>query len=436
MKSIVNHILRGLALTAVLMLATSAGATVFVQCPGDGNGDADFDDPVDFPDPNRQVRCMHLAAGDGFTVMPDGKSQYIFGFADATGMNPSSVITDMQMKMTYPAPTIAVDEGDEFYLTLTNVGMINRPDLFDPHSVHWHGFPQAAPVFDGLPESSFGINMMSSLTYYYNVVDPGTFMYHCHIEAVEHMQMGMLGNLYVRPAQNRLPDGTVLTRTEPDGTVISHVHDNPDYNAKPMLDDSLNGDKYTYNDGDGSTYYDVEYPVMMGGFDPNFHDASENVLPLPFADMKDTYTNLNGRGYPDTVSEGPLMNTPPAPYEAYDGQPLNALIKAKQGEKILLRLVNLNITHFWTMQSLGVPMTVVGVDSRLLRSEDGTRNLYYTTNSVTLGGGQAMDIIMDTTNVAPGTYFLHATDLYLLSNDQEDFGGMMTEIVIEPNVGG
>lgn len=405
----------------LLQMVAAAHAAVHVQCPGDGNGDADLLDPEDTPDPNRQVRCMHLAAGDGYTIMADGKSQYIFGFADATGMAPEDAINNMQMKMVFPAPTIAVDEGDEFYLTLTNVGMVNRPDLFDPHSVHWHGFPQAASVFDGLPESSFGINMMSSLTYYYNVVEPGTFMYHCHIEAVEHMQMGMLGNLYVRPAQNRLPGGTMLG---------NHRHANPDYNLNPSLDDPLVGHKYVYNDGDGSTRYDVEYPIMMGGFDPAFHDASEETQPLPFAEMKDNYTTLNGRGYPDTVIEAALVNNPPAPYEAYNGQPMNALIKATRPQKILLRLINLNITHFWTLQSLSLPMTVVGIDSKLLRSATG-ENLYYKTNSVTLGGGQAMDIIIDTRGVPPGTYFLHAADMYLLSNDKQDFGGMMTEIRIE-----
>ena len=45
-----------------------------------------------------------------------------------------------------------------------------RPDLFDPHTVHYHGFPNAATVFDGVPEVSISINMGSTLTYYYNVV--------------------------------------------------------------------------------------------------------------------------------------------------------------------------------------------------------------------------------------------------------------------------
>ena len=49
---------------------------------------------------------------------------------------------------------------------------------------------------------------------------------------------------------------------------------------------------------------------------------------------------------------------------------------------------------------------------------------------MTLGGGEAADVLIDTTGVAPGTYLLYSTNLEALSNGAEDFGGMMTEIVI------
>jgi len=380
------------------------------------------------------VSCMHLSGGDGFATMADGKTQYIFSFSDLSGTvdaNGDGDISDDVMAAgalaaAWPAPVIAVDQGMDFYLTLTNVGMLIRPDLFDPHTVHFHGFPNASAVFDGLPESALSINMGASLTYYYNLVEPGTFMYHCHVEATEHMQMGMLGNLYVRPAQNRLPNG------EPLGT---HIHSNPDWNAVPGFDDPLVGDKYTYNDGDGSTRYDVEYPIQLGGFDPEFHDASWFVQPLPFAFMRDRYPMINGRGYPDTVNPGPL----PSPSDPECGGDCNgfvesqvesSLVTATAGEKILLRLSNLNITVSHTLISPSIPMTVVGIDSHELRSADGSTPLHYDTNSVTLGGGMAADAILDTTGVAPGTYYLYAANLNYLSNDKEDFGGMMTEIVI------
>lgn len=76
-------------------------------------------------------------------------------------------------------------------------------------------------------------------------------------------------------------------------------------------------------------------------------------------------------------------------------------------------------------------MKVVGKDAMLLRGSGGD-DLYYETNSITLGGGQAADIILDTADIDPGTYFLYTANLNELNNDQEDFGGMMTEIVISP----
>ena len=105
----------------------------------------------------------------------------------------------------FAAPTIALNEG-RLYLSLTNVGMTMRPDLFDPHTVHFHGYGNASTIFDGEPMASTSISMGNTLTYYYNINEPGTYMYHCHVEATEHMQMGMLGNLYVHPAQ----DGTAV----------------------------------------------------------------------------------------------------------------------------------------------------------------------------------------------------------------------------------
>src|SRR6202022_2854370 len=58
---------------------------------------------------------------------------------------------------------------------------------------------------------------------------------------------------------------------------------------------------YAYNDGDGSTYYDVEYPIQIHRFDPSFHFVGMTFNPESFNDMKDKYFLLNGRSYPDTV---------------------------------------------------------------------------------------------------------------------------------------
>jgi FtsP/CotA-like multicopper oxidase with cupredoxin domain len=398
-----------LAAASILALSAGADAAVEVQCPGDANGDAIPDSVVDgSPNPEfrPEVKCMHITAGDGYMRMGDGRPMYIFGFKDVTGVPQEMVMDEGMLGAAMPSPTIAVDEGDQFYLTVTNVGMMRRPDLFDPHSVHWHGFPQASSIFDGVPESSIVINMGASITYFYNVVEPGTFMYHCHVEATEHMQMGMLGNLYVRPAQDRLADGTSLS---------GFVH--------------RTGNKYAYNDGDGSTYYDVDFPIQIASMDPAFHDASESVQPLPFALMDDKYGVLNGRGYPDTINPASL----PAMEENNNkvSQPVSSLVTARQGQKVLLRLSNLSVTRFFTVATTGVPMKVVGVNAKHLRSSTGQNN-YYTTSSLNLGGGESVDVIVDTSTLQPGTYFLYTTNLNFLNNNEEDFGGIMTEIVITP----
>jgi hypothetical protein len=115
---------------------------------------------------------------------------------------------------------------------------------------------------------------------------------------------------------------------------------------------------------------------------------------------------------------------------------VSALITATQGQKILLRISSLSTTSFHNLEVLGIPMTVIAKDARLLRgpSPDGGTtpgiDLSYGANSVSLGGGQSADVILDTSGVAPGTYFLYARELNHMNNYQERFGGMMTEIRI------
>ncbi|MBN1918061.1 MAG: multicopper oxidase domain-containing protein [Verrucomicrobia bacterium] len=389
----------GLIAALVVFAAWPAGAAVFVQEPPDVDGvDTNSDG-----DPNNDNVYMHLAAGDGFVNMADGKLMYCFGFSDVTGTYDEMAMMQGMLAAEFPGPTIELREGDRFYLSLTNVGMMMRPDLFDPHTVHWHGFPEAASIFDGVPEASVSINMGSTFTYFYKVVEPGTYIYHCHVEATEHMQMGMLANLYVYPIQDMLPNNTPLG-----GGWVHHT-----------------GDAYAYNDGDGSTYYDVDYAIQLGSFDPDFHDASLSVQPLPFAMMRDRYAMLNGRGYPDTIVEAPLANSE----TGHLSQKLHSKITAAQGETILLRLSNLSVTEYFTVTALGIPMKVIGTGARQLRGPGGEDTGYWTT-SVTLGGGETADVLLDTTDVEPGTYLFYTTNLKFLSNDQEDYGGMMTEIEI------
>jgi len=427
------------------------------------------------------ISCVANASA----LTPSGFSEFAFQYVDtATGLaadtgndaaavaaspaaldghvDPRPIMDIGMMNGNIPAPLAAFDEDDEFFLTLTNVGMIMRPDLFEQHTVHFHGYPNASSFYDGVPDASIAINIGASFTYYYLAPDAGTYFWHCHITPPEHLQMGMVGQLYVRPRQDRvpsggklytylgyqngnvtgLPSGTVAdlrTACSPDADILcSATMPAVNTGATQGLDKLGNPQQYAYNDGDGSTAYDVEYPLQMHGFDPNFHFVGMTFNPEMFVDMKDKYFLLNGRSYPDTIAPGPQA-TISSDGQAHYSQPLPAIINIPYGGKALLRLVNLSVTEYHTMQSLGVPMHVVGWNAKLLRDQDGN-NTEYWTNSITLGGGESLDVILDASNTAllpaNSTFYLYTPQLDHLSNDAENFGGLMTEVHICNSVTG
>jgi hypothetical protein len=446
------------------------------------------------------VTCVSSGVG----LSPDGVQEYPFQYIAATAglaadtgndaaaiasappvldghVDPRQIINVGVMNGNIPAPLSQIDEDDEFFLTLTNVGMIMRPDLFEQHTVHFHGYPNASSFYDGVPDASIAINIGASFTYYYLAPDAGTYFWHCHITPPEHLQMGMVGQIHVRPRQDRVPQGGSLytylqyqngiTEPTPTGATAALTPDlrtvctpgadilcsatmpaiqNTVTTARSVTNPTSgvqgpdllgNPQRYTYNDGDGSTAYDVEYPLQMHGFDPNFHFVGMTFNPEIFVDMKDKYFLLNGRSYPDTVAPGPQASMS-SDGQLHYSQPMPAIINIPVGGKALLRMVNLSVSEYHTLQSLGVPMKEVGFMAKLLRDQAG-RNTEFYTNSITLGGGESLDVILDASDAGCGstgcaatlyppgsTFYLYTPQLDHLSNDAENFGGMMTEVHI------
>jgi FtsP/CotA-like multicopper oxidase with cupredoxin domain len=359
-------------------------------------------------------------------------------------VDPRPIMDVGVMNGNIPAPMMAFDEDDEFFLTLTNVGMIMRPDLFEQHTVHFHGYPNASAFFDGVPDASVAINIGGSFTYYYLAPDAGTYFWHCHITPPEHLQMGMVGQLYVRPRQDRVPAATTLyaalqAQQNDLRTACNSATDILCSNPLPAVITGATGGfnttthqptkLFAYNDGDGSTQYDVEYPLQIHGFDPTFHFVGMTFNPEGFTEMKDKYFLLNGRSYPDTVTPGPLA-TSTTDGALHYAQPLPSIINIPAGKRALLRISDLDVTEYQTLASLGIPMQVIGYNAKLLRDQAGN-NLYYTTNSITLAGGESLDVILDATGYTSGqVFYLYTPNLDHLSNDAENFGGLMTEVRI------
>jgi len=380
-------------------------------------------------------------------------------------VDPRQIMDVGVMNGNIPAPLVAFDEDDEFFLTLTNVGMIMRPDLFEQHTIHFHGYPNASSVYDGVPDASVAINIGGSFTYYYLAPDAGTYFWHCHITPPEHLQMGMVGQLYVRPRQDRVAAGSSLysslqaqfgdlrTVCKPSADILCA---NPlpiagDTGATRLAAGTLCSgaaapsgtpqSNFTYNDGDGSTCYDVEYALQIHGFDPNFHFVGMTFNPEAFADMKDKFFLLNGRSYPDTVVPGPIA-TQTTDTRMHYGQPMPSIINIPYQGKALLRIADLSVSEYATLASLGIRMKEVGFNAKLLRDQSGN-NLEFYTNSITLGGGESLDVILDATDASCGSvgcsaalypkgsvFYLYTPQLDHLSNDEENFGGLMTEVHI------
>ena len=88
------------------------------------------------------------------------------------------------------------------------------------------------------------------------------------------------------------------------------------------------------------------------------------------------------------------------------------------------------MTEYQTLASLGIRMHVIGLNARLLRDMAGN-NMAYDSNSITLAGGESIDVILDATGYTAGQkFYLYTPNLDHLSNDAENFGGLMTEVNI------
>jgi FtsP/CotA-like multicopper oxidase with cupredoxin domain len=352
------------------------------------------------------------------SLAPAPFTTYIFGFRNVTGLDVTQ-IANQKMKGQHTAPTFWVDQyektGQDFRLRLTNLGLQMRPDLVDSHTVHWHGFRDAIPYFDGEPHGSVSVPIGKDFTYVYRPHEPGTYMYHCHVEDVEHVHMGMAGMVFVRPLQ----DGN--TSLYPSG-------------------------KYAYNDGDGSTGFDREFVMLLTEVWAEAHWDDAHIQLPEWSDYRADFSLLNGRVYPDTLApsgsvdpfnpvteaNGDLIPTPG--YEHLQYQPNSSLVQCNEGERVLLRFANLGFIGA-TMTLAGIKMRVVGEDATPKRGRDGT-DTSYLTNALLLYSGASVDAIFQAPPYAgPGpydTYILYNRNYRAANNLGGGYGGQMTEVRVFP----
>ncbi|HDK7166965.1 TPA: multicopper oxidase domain-containing protein [Clostridium botulinum] len=377
------------------------------------------------------IRHYVLLATDGLISLPkddvlcttDREDVYIFGFTggllEVDGItieenkyldytDPANWDTIFMKKgeATIPSPMIWGEVGDHIYITLINIGMKHLPDLKDFHTVHMHG-AHVATQLDGFPETSFGVPMWEkeenqplkappTATYFFHPEDPGTLMYHCHVEASEHIQMGMYGALVIYPSMESLAENGITKcdecgRWKLYGEELCHI---------PKTATNRN---FAYNNI--NSYFDKEYVMLLSDIDSKWHKNVENQNqdppPPPFnpVDFKPDFWLVNGRAFPDTLLPHPL--TPPdnsnpnltqINYESY--------VHVKTNEKFLLRMINMGYQVVpWHIH--GWHFMVVGKDSHLspfLALSKNSKHIDHKLTEMgftnTIGSGETYDLII------------------------------------------
>jgi hypothetical protein len=361
-------------------------------------------------------------------VGPPGLADLKKAFADMNWIDSNTQQPVMRGKARIIGPPIWGVEGDILDISFANIGFAFGSCVSDPHTIHLHGV-HAPNYYDGIPEISFGVPMWSPytldadgcpilpghgtttfapatdttltpgvqggnvFTYRMFCERPGTYMYHCHVEASEHVQMGMSGPLWVYPktfgnvAVGGAAYNNSLTKFSQEAFVFltdidSRWHDN----VLDMHDETSEPSPYSFNPP-------LTSPPEIANFNiPDFRSDWNlvNGRSLPDTVMAGKYTQGFQPGLlfnPNSVPPANILNstamqltyypyctlslasgspsywlTPPTGNVYVPRQPIQTYVETSVSEKILIRLVNMGYQSV-PMHFHGVMPTIVGKDT-------------------------------------------------------------------------
>ncbi|WP_349431842.1 multicopper oxidase domain-containing protein [Methylomarinum sp. Ch1-1] len=209
------------------------------------------------------------------------------------GMATSSFVgTDANPLLRAPSPVIRVEQGDIVWIQLEN-------SHYFPHTIHLHGVDH--PWVDSSGEGNDGVPQTSdkfvlpgqSRTYEIRPRQPGTFVYHCHVQTHVHLAMGLVGMFVVE--ENR-PNNWVQTFNVGAGQVRQP--------SKAILEK-----------------YDNEYDLHYHAMDKELHNtiqqyndprliAKKMNREYDITDSTEDYHTLNGRSFPYTLRESLIVAEP------------------------------------------------------------------------------------------------------------------------------
>lgn len=283
-----------------------------------------------------------LNATDGYIQLPDGNVMYMWGYAGASGA------------FQHPGPVLCVNQGDTVTVVLNN-------SLPDPVSIMFPGMSNvqvngapAQPQFDTNGTLTSLTNTAAplggSVSYTFVADKPGTYLYESGTMPQKQVRMGLFGALVVRPSA-----------------------------AADQLNERT----------DSKFMSDEEFMVLLSEIDPYQHQAAEFGTTFNLNTYQARYWLINGRGFPDSISDNLAPMLPDQPYGALARiTPYGAPDHPYPGA---IRYLNVGSEEF-PFHPHGNNGLVVGRDGRPVAGAGG-QDLSFEKFAINIGPGQTWDVL-------------------------------------------
>lgn len=301
-------------------------------------------------------KTFNFTAKDGYIIMGDGTSAYMWGYASQTNINP---VCPAGNCMQYPGPTLIVNQGDTVVVNLTNSIPTRLGNTSFCISIVFPGQPNVIATGGGAGCANLITQEAppggGTATYTFIATNPGTYLYHSGTQPDLQVEMGLQGALIVRPVNG--VNGCVLPALQPFPALGN------DPNFAPVPTQYLSASRgYAYCTVDA--YYDHEYLYMVTELDPVLHRMVEygQMSQVDTTTWHPTDWLINGRDFPDTMGND---------YDPWvPAQPYAALLSAHPGENFLIRFIG-GGRALHPMHPHGQNHNVIARDGRLLQSAAG-----------------------------------------------------------------
>ena len=293
--------------------------------------------------PARAIKTFHLYVNDGDWEFADGEKTYIVGYVAYNDKFEEAPPGAKLPAPTIPSPEIRAKVGDEVHVFLHNSGHQHaaKESAFAnvTHTIHFHGMDlvQAYDGTPGVPAAGLpdkllgGIPVGDAYEYKFVAEHEGTYIYHCHIDSSTHIMLGMYGAFIVEGEKPK--------------TIYGHR-------------------------------YDREYTLFFSEMDTTHNEAIRTRGDYDMLKWKSDYFLLNGRIFTADL-KNPLSTI---------ADP-KSVIKAKEGETVLLRLVEASFGHVTSFHPHAYHMKVVGTDGRKLESP-------YWKDTLPIASGERYDVLV------------------------------------------